>query len=93
MWRRRKGGCKRNAGLGRAEWDVGGKRGVSVQCVCGLYRKIKDVYVSLLMKVCFPTVFTPLGPTAYLTVERRVMEKQAGRGGKFIVKEEIALFF
>lgn len=33
--------------------------------VCGLYGEIKDVYVSALMKVCFPSVFTSLGPAPY----------------------------
>ena len=49
--------------VGRVERDVEGKKGVSVHCVCGLCRRIK-VYLSLLMKVCFGTVFTPLGPSA-----------------------------
>lgn len=38
-------------------------------CLCGLYSKIKDVYVNLLMKVCFAAVFTPMGPAACHTVE------------------------
>lgn len=55
------------------------KEGSLCGSVCGLYGEIKDVYECALMKVCFPTVFTPLGPAGYLTEERRVMEEKAGR--------------
>lgn len=57
-----------------------GKEGSLCGSVCGLYGEIKDVYASALMKVCFPTVFTPLGPAAYLTLERRVMGEKKCQG-------------
>lgn len=37
------------------------------------------MYVRALMKVCFPTVFTPPGPSAYLTLNTRVMETRRVR--------------
>lgn len=43
---------------GMSEGKEGSLFGVCV-CVCGLYREM-DVYVSIWIKVCFPTVFTPL---------------------------------
>lgn len=69
------GGCRGMQGWVGWSGMSEGKEGSLCGSVCGLYREIKDVYVSVLMKVCFPTVFTPVGPAAYLTVERRVMEK------------------
>lgn len=58
-----------------------GKEGSLCGPVCGLYGEIKDVYVSTLMKVCFSTVFTPLGPAAYLTVEQEVRGRVRPKGG------------
>lgn len=67
------GKVHRNVGLGWVEWDVGGKRGVSMWVCMWAPERLK-MYVSALMKVCFPTVFTPLGPTAFPTVKTQVMK-------------------
>lgn len=63
----------RNVGLDWVEQAVGGERGLSVQ-VCVWTVETFKMYVSALMKVCFPSVFAPLGPSAYLTLKTRVME-------------------
>lgn len=61
--------------LGWVGWSgmFEGKRGVSMWVCMWTLERLK-MYVSALMKVCFPNVFTPLGPPAYLTVERRALE-------------------